>query len=242
MSHLDGLRESRKAVIAVTLGWRLFRENETRMTDKGTQGRVVGVEPLGVGPDGKLGFPDRSRISGSSDKTCDNVRMQAAYADSHQMFMDLIGQANRSSTSFYTVDAAGLRTETRPHTADARSKPRSRRATASACRTRRGSIRSATLGESTNGMAIVDTNNFDGGPAPRRRRLQLLLPARLHVDQRQAGREVPQDQGDREAARRAGARPRRLPGAPRRRTPGGELDVERRASWRGRARTRPTRS
>ena len=117
MSHLDGLRESRKAVIAVTLGWRLFRENEQHMTDKGTQGRVVGVEPLGVGPDGKLGFPDRSRVNGSSDKTCDNVRMQASFANSHQMFMDLIGQANRSSTSFYTVDAAGLRTEQRPHTA-----------------------------------------------------------------------------------------------------------------------------
>ena len=79
VSHLDGLRESRKAVIAVTLGWRLFRENEQHMTDKGTQGRVVGVEPLGVGPDGKLGFPDRSRVNGSSDKTCDNVRMQASY-------------------------------------------------------------------------------------------------------------------------------------------------------------------
>ena len=38
VSHLDGLRESRKAVIAVTLGWRLFRENETRMTDKDTTG------------------------------------------------------------------------------------------------------------------------------------------------------------------------------------------------------------
>ena len=66
VSHLDGLRESRKAVIAVTMGWRLYRENEEHMTDKGTQGRVVGVEPLGVGPDGKLGFPDRSRINGSS--------------------------------------------------------------------------------------------------------------------------------------------------------------------------------
>ena len=59
------------------MGWRLFRENEQRMTDKGTQGRVVGVEPLGVGPDGKLGFPDRNRVGGSSDETCDNVRMQA---------------------------------------------------------------------------------------------------------------------------------------------------------------------
>jgi VWFA-related protein len=162
VSHLDGLRESRKAVIAVTLGWRLFRDNEQHMTDKGTQGRVVGVDPLGVGPDGKLGFPDRNRIGGSSDKTCDNIRMQASYANSYQTFMDLIGQANRSSTSFYTVDAAGLRTETRPHTAtplEAMVEARNRERVPYS--TRLDSIR--TLGESTNGMAVVDTNNFAAG-------------------------------------------------------------------------------
>ena len=125
------------------MGWRLFRENETRMTDRGTQGRVVGVEPLGVGPDGKLGFPDRSRVGGSSDKTCDNVRMQGSFANSHQMFLDLIGQANRSSTSFYTLDAAGLRTETRPHPSTrARGGGRGAQPRARA-RTRPGSIRSA---------------------------------------------------------------------------------------------------
>jgi VWFA-related protein len=162
VSHLDGLRESRKAVIAVTMGWRLFRENETRMTDKGTQGRVVGVEPLGVGPDGALGFPDRSRINGSSDKTCDNVRMQASFSNSHQMFLDLIGQANRSSTSFYTLDAAGLRTEGRPHPSNAlEAAVEARNRERVPYSTRLDSIR--TLGEATNGMAIVDTNNFGEG-------------------------------------------------------------------------------
>ena len=29
VANLDGLRESRKAVIAVTMGWRLYRENES---------------------------------------------------------------------------------------------------------------------------------------------------------------------------------------------------------------------
>ena len=57
--HLDGHRESRKAVIAVTLGWRLFTANQTRATDEGTKGRIMGVQPLGVGPDGRLGTPDR---------------------------------------------------------------------------------------------------------------------------------------------------------------------------------------
>ena len=42
--HLDGYRESRKAVIAVTQGWRLFTENQARMTDEGTNdpGRAAG--------------------------------------------------------------------------------------------------------------------------------------------------------------------------------------------------------
>jgi len=162
VSYLDGLRESRKAVIAVTMGWRLYRENEQHMSDKGTQGRVVGVDPLGVGPDGKLGFPDRNRINGSSDKTCDNVRMQASMANSQQMFLDLIGQANRASTSFYTLDAAGLRTETRPVTATAlEAMVEARNRERMPYSTRLDSIR--TLGEATNGMAIVDTNNFAEG-------------------------------------------------------------------------------
>jgi hypothetical protein len=120
------------------------------------------VDPVGVGPDGKLGFPDRSRINGSSDKTCDNVRMQASSANSQQMFLDLIGQANRSSTSFYTLDAAGLRTEGRPQPGNAlEAALEARNRERVPYSTRLDSIR--TLGEATNGMAIVDTNNFAAG-------------------------------------------------------------------------------
>ena len=199
------------------MGWRLFRENETRMTDKDTQGRVVGVEPLGVGPDGKLGFPDRNRVGGSSDKTCDNVRMQAAFANSHQMFMDLIGQANRSSTSFYTVDAAGLRTETRPHpprALEAMVEARNRERVPYS--TRLDSIR--TLGESTNGMAVVDTNNFAAGLRRAAADFNSYYLLGYTSTNGKPDGKYPQDQGHREAARRTGARPRRLPGAPRRRS------------------------
>jgi VWFA-related protein len=160
--HLDGQRESRKAVIAVTLGWRLFTANETRVTDEGTKGRVFGVQPLGVGPDGRLGTPDRGRIGGIDRPVCDVVRMQASMADSRHMFQELIGEANRSSTSFYTVDAAGLRTETRPmpispieNQVEARNRERM------PFTTRLDSIR--TLGEATNGLVLADTNDFKTG-------------------------------------------------------------------------------
>ena len=163
VANLDGLRESRKAVIAVTRGWRLFRENEQRMTDEGTKGRIVGLQPLGVGPDGVFGTPpDPNRTGGASIQACDRARLQASYADSQRLFQDLIGEANRSSTSFYTLDVAGLRTETRPITdqpleaiAEARNRERVPYSTTL------DSIRN--LGERTNGMAIVDTNDFGGG-------------------------------------------------------------------------------
>jgi len=162
VAHLDGLRESRKAVIAVTMGWRLFRDNEQRMNDAGTQGRIVGLQPAGVGPNGVLGTPDRSRVGGTSKQGCDNARLEASYADSQQLFRDLIGEANRASTSFYTVDAAGLRTEGRPITTtptaaigEMRNRERMPYSTPL------DSIR--TLGEATNGMAIVNTNDLEGG-------------------------------------------------------------------------------
>lgn len=94
------MRETRKAVIAVTMGWRLLRQNQGRTSDLGRTGRVVGVEPVGVGPDGVLGTPDRSRTGGPNRPTCDSSRLQSAYADGQELFEDLIGEANRASTSF----------------------------------------------------------------------------------------------------------------------------------------------
>jgi len=162
VSYLDGLRESRKAVIAVTMGWRLFRENETRLTDASNRNRIHGLDPVVVGRGGALGVDDRDRVGGAAKGTCDGARLEAGFADSQRLFQDLIGEANRSSTSFYTMDAAGLRTETRPHPAtplEAAVEARNRERVPYS--TRLDSIR--TLGDATNGMAIVDSNDFEGG-------------------------------------------------------------------------------
>ena len=93
------------------MGWRLFRENEQRMTDQGTKGRIVGLPPVGVGPDGVFGSARARPCRWGEHQACDNTRLEASYADSQRLFQDLIGEANRSSTSFYTLDVAGLRTE-----------------------------------------------------------------------------------------------------------------------------------
>jgi VWFA-related protein len=172
VAYLDGLREARKAVITVTAGWRLFKENPTRMTDEDNKGRVKGLEPIGITTGGVLGVDDRQRAGGVSQGMCDAARSEAANADSSQMLRDLIGEANRSSTSFYTVDVRGLRTEGRPGTTIA---PAERAAADPAVdavaemRNREREPYSTTLdsirrlGEATNGMAIVDSNDVEGG-------------------------------------------------------------------------------
>lgn len=169
VAHLDSLRETRKAVITVTGGWELFRQSERRTTDQDTQGRVVGRQPIGVGPNGVLGTPQQSRVGGASAQACDAARFEGAYADSQRDFQDLIGEANRSGTAFYTLDVAGLRTQGRPGTII--NSPENRGAAPTAAdemrstervpfSTRLDSIRA--LGESTNGMALVDSNDFSG--------------------------------------------------------------------------------
>jgi VWFA-related protein len=163
VAHLDGIRESRKAVIALTKGWRLFTENPTRMSDQDTNGRLVGVQPIGVGPDGRLGMPDRTTTgTGANQSTCDTARLMGSSSDSRQLFRDLIGEANRASTSFYTVDAWGLRTETRPiPTTAIGAGVESRNRERQPFTTTLDSIRQ--LGAQTNGMAIADSNDIEGG-------------------------------------------------------------------------------
>jgi len=162
VAYLDGIRESRKAVIAVTQGWSLFKENPVHMTEDGNTGRVRGLEPIKVTTGGVLGPDDRTRVGGTTRGTCDGMLLLASQSDSQDLLRKLIGEANRASTSFYTVDAMGLRTETRPHPmtpTDAAIEARNRERVPYS--TRLDSIR--TLGESTNGMAVVDSNNVEAG-------------------------------------------------------------------------------
>jgi VWFA-related protein len=165
VAHLDGLRESRKVVIALTAGWRLFGENPTRMSGPENEGRIVGVDPLGHDPaTGKLGTPGRQRLGndGTASRKCDTTRLLASFADTRLLFRELIAEANRSSTSFYTVDALGLRTEMRPHYQSAdnnRGERQSRERTPFS--TTLDSIRDLALG--TNGLVADDSNDIEAG-------------------------------------------------------------------------------
>jgi VWFA-related protein len=164
--YLDGLRESRKAIVMVSEGWNLFRPNARVLTDNENPGRAPGMPPVvGVGPDGKLGTYDRNRTDGGSQYQCDQMRAEMAGVDTSEQFRtEIIGEANRANASYYTVDAARLRTGAQtpilaqdPVIATAQVRSADREFFSTPLRTLE------TLGPATNGLAIVNSNDLATG-------------------------------------------------------------------------------
>ena len=158
--YLGAVREERKAVLTVTHGWDLFTENH-EFENRTGPGDVPGVDPVGVGPDGKLTTKNpRDRLKDTNNPTskmeCDADRMRLAGIDDERFLRDIINDANRTNTTFYPIDPRGLvALETGGGSAvplDVDQKLR---------RTHMESIR--TLADGTDGIAVVDTNNLDSG-------------------------------------------------------------------------------
>jgi len=127
--YVRNLREERTAVIAVSEGWLLFRPDPemtrlrvdcaclaTRGDPKTCRGcerlgneQIPGIDPIGVGPGGKLGrgsLADSPHRALQSD--CDRERMGLAQMDNDLYFRTLLDDANRANVSFYPVDPRGL--------------------------------------------------------------------------------------------------------------------------------------
>lgn len=127
--YMRTLREGRTAVIAVTEGWLLYRPDPQMMelrkdcTCFATGGdprtcqnckplgeeAIPGVDPIGVGPGGKLGrgVPFNT-VGGLLKSSCDTDRMNLAQMDNDAYFRSILDDANRANISFYPIDPRGL--------------------------------------------------------------------------------------------------------------------------------------
>ncbi len=111
VQHLRGVREERKAVLVVSTGWRLFRENPSLarvLKDPVTgRGQIPGPAPMGLGPGGKI-------VSGQDPNYeeqrygCEKDRAMLAQLDDWRTFQEMLRDANRSNVSFYPIDPRGL--------------------------------------------------------------------------------------------------------------------------------------
>lgn len=166
--YLRDLREERKAIITVTEGWLLFRENHDltrlRVTNPLTGGTepVPGADPIGVGPDGRLRLHYRRNQYSSSDiskEDCDRDRLALSLIDDdHYLRDNVIGEANRANATFYTLDPRGLPVFDTPLGPE----PPLDIITDAAMLSRRlDTLRM--LADSTDGIAVLNNNDLDRG-------------------------------------------------------------------------------
>src|SRR5439155_13616180 len=100
-------REERKAILAITQGWRLFRPNTNLM--QAQRGQIPGIPEVGVDPrTGKISSTGKNNPYGASMYECDRDRMNLAQLDDDQQFRQLLDEANRGNASFYPIDPGGL--------------------------------------------------------------------------------------------------------------------------------------
>jgi VWFA-related protein len=178
--HLRGVREGRKAVITITGGWVLFRENKDLNTDPNAG--MPTVPQTGITTDGKLTTDTSAANLGNSKSQCERDRLWLSMIDDRQALYDLFDLANRSNVSFYPINPMGLEASNRPIDQDkfvqkpdgTLMDPRTllskgeqdaiapRLATpTSLVEARSDNLRE--LAASTDGIAVVDTNDLDRG-------------------------------------------------------------------------------
>jgi VWFA-related protein len=162
--YLHGLREERKAILAITNGWLLYRPNQNLMRPlrcKGIPtGPTVGIDPR----TGRLTTAE-TRPGVAPNASCDTDRMHLAQLDDWDQFRQMLDEANHANASFYPVDPRGLAAfdtpimrQDVPGAAPAMVPLNVDRAMLAG---RLTSLR--TLAEATDGLAIVDSNDLAGG-------------------------------------------------------------------------------
>jgi VWFA-related protein len=157
--YLGSVREERKAIIAVTEGWPLYRPDDSMLKLRNSEG-LPGKPPVGVDEFGKLRVnPPRRDGAGAIDITvCERERMYLANIDDEDYLRRLTEDANRNNASFYPVDPRGLEvfeTDIGPKA------PPSLTVEREMLRRRLDGLR--TLADATDGMAVIDTNNLEKG-------------------------------------------------------------------------------
>jgi VWFA-related protein len=161
--HLRGLREERKAVLMVSAGWLLFRENNAltralaRKGDPAQTPRAPAPPIAGIGPGGRPMMSNDPSLGGSQAR-CEQHRQELAMFDGWQAFRDLMQDANRANVSFYPIDPRGLVVFDTP--ISAKRLPGLSQDSAM-LRERQNNLR--TMADETDGLAVVSTSNLTAG-------------------------------------------------------------------------------
>ncbi len=141
VKHLQSVREERKAIVVVTEGWPLYREDPDLLRKREKE-PPIGIDPIKAGPNGTLTADDpRNRVNMPPAAECDRARAFFASMDDERFLREIIDDANRGNASFYMIDPGGLRTS----------------------RAADGSSAMRTLADNTDGAALLNNNDLERG-------------------------------------------------------------------------------
>ena len=165
VQHLRFVREERKAVIAITQGWRLYTDNPL-LRGPLAGGALQPIPTIGVVPGtGRIGNIDANTLGVVDRRACDQERLELSLLRNDLRFLNILRDANTGNTSFYPVDPRGLVVfdeDIVPISPSGRWAPGvdvvedSRRLTA-----RNDSLR--TMAEVTDGLAVVQAGDLSKG-------------------------------------------------------------------------------
>jgi VWFA-related protein len=168
--YLRGVREERKAVIAISDGWRLFGRDED-LTNRRTSCTPAIPGQVGVDPrSGKLTAkpPPTDLFNTANPDSCERDRIQLGMLENESEFRNLLDEANGANASFYPVDPRGLVVFDEPIDKMRTGLPAPGSTTITPptvdnARRRDRLTSLQTLAENTDGLAIVNSNNLAGG-------------------------------------------------------------------------------
>jgi VWFA-related protein len=157
-AHLADLREERKAVLVITDGWRLYLPNP-RMLEPRVDDQLPAPPIGGRGREGTTAITERGPIvvSEAARMRCEADRRMLASIDHRDRVDEIAARANRGNVSFYPIAPAGLTTTLSAAGAGARITTFANTTPFAV----QGSLR--VLADGTDGIAVVNTNNLDGG-------------------------------------------------------------------------------
>lgn len=159
VGYLGGIREERKAILAVTEGWALHRPDASLLALRSRE-PVPGRDPVGVDSWGTLRINPPTRGMDDTDDSqarCNRERMFLANIDNEDHFRRLLDMANRNNASFYPIDPRGLAVFDSPWDRNAPPIDVDMRRVSHKVEVLR------TLAENTDGIAVVNSNDLDKG-------------------------------------------------------------------------------
>jgi VWFA-related protein len=166
VQRLRFVREERKAVIAISQGWRLYGDDPVLRRPVSILGSPAPppAVPVGIDPGtGRLG--SKSELGAGADilQRCEQQRIALSMLQHEQRFLTILRQANTGNTSFYPMDPRGLVVFDENIVPVAGSWNSSVGIVEDSRRLKARNDSLRTMAEVTDGIAVVQTGNLNAG-------------------------------------------------------------------------------